>query len=258
MTETMERADAPFAGKTALVTGGSSGIGRETAIEFGRRGASVVVASRRPEESEETVSRIEALDGEATFVRTDVTREDDVEHLVKRTIEAYGGLDFAFNNAGNVGRPGPLTELTEDDWDYTSEANLKGVWFSLKHEIPAMIERGGAIVNTASDFGHVGAPNFGAYVAAKHGVVGLTRTAAVEYADEGVRVNAVSPGVVLTSMTEDVFGSAAAVEETGSTHPLGRVGTPEDIAAAVMWLCSDDASFVTGHPLRVDGGKSAQ
>ncbi|AUV82442.1 short chain dehydrogenase [Salinigranum rubrum] len=246
--------------KVALVTGATSGIGRAAALALGRNGASVVVAGRRGAEGKETVEQIEQTGSDAIFVRTDVTDESAVEHLVDRAVESYDGLDIAVNNAGNVGRPGPLEGLTDEDWEYTLDANLRGVWLSLKYELPAMRENGGGtIINTASEFGHVGAENFGAYAAAKHGVVALTRVAALEGATDDIRVNAVSPGIVLTPMTEGVFGGAEAVrEQTAANHPLGRIADPEEIAEAIVWLGSDAASFVSGEALRIDGGKAAR
>jgi len=248
-----------LANKVALVTGGSSGIGRAAAVEFGRAGAQVAVASRREPEGTETASLIEDAGGNATFVRTDVTDEDQVSEMVEHAIETFGWLDYAFNNAGSEGRPGPLTDLTEADWDAAIDTNLKGAWLSMKHELPHVRERSGAIVNNASNLGHVGTKDFAAYVAAKHGVIGLTRAAAVEYASDGVRVNAVSPGAIGTPMAERVFGSVEGQAEVMEPlHPLGRIGDPEEVAAAVVWLCSPGASFVTGHSLLVDGGYNAQ
>ncbi len=248
-----------FDNTVALITGGSSGIGRKTAVAFGQQGANVVVAGRTTTEGDKTVRLIEDSGGSATFVKTDVTREDDVKQMVDHAISTYGRLDHAVNNAGNVGVPGPLAERTEDDWEYTMGVNLKGVWLSMKHEIPLLHESGGTIVNTASDFGHVGFEEFSLYVAAKHGVVGLTRAAALEVADQGIRVNAVSPGAVDTPMNRDRLGGSKAVQETfGPSHPLGRVGTPEEVADAIVWLSSEQSSFVTGQSLLVDGGYTAQ
>lgn len=252
-------ADGSFDGAVTLITGGSSGIGRATAVTFGREGANVVVASRTETNGEETVRLVEDAGGKATFIETDVTSETDIERMVEHAVSTYGGIDYAVNNAGNMGVRGPLTDRTEEEWEYTMGVNLKGVWLSMKHEIPHLRERGGAIVNMASEFGHVGVEEFSLYVASKHGVVGLTRAAALEYADQGIRVNAVSPAAIDTPMHRDQFGSSEAVQEAfGPAHPLGRVGTPKEVADATVWLCSDKSSFVTGHSLLIDGGFTAQ
>ena len=249
-----------FAGKVALVTGGGTGIGRATALAFALAGARVVVAGRRAGEGEETVRRIGAAGGEATFVGADVTDEAAVEALVEATVGTYGGLDVAFNNAGNVGQPGPLVDLTADGFAYTLAGNLTSVWLCMKHEIPAMLARGGgSIVNNASNLGHIGMANMAAYAAAKHGVVGLTRAAAIEYAARGVRVNAVSPGSIETPMGEQAFGSIENYRRAmAPSHPVGRIGLPEEVASAVLYLSSGGAGFITGQALLVDGGYTAQ
>lgn len=245
-----------FKGQVALITGGASGIGRATALAFAEAGAQVVVSDVDVAGGQETVELIQAAGGEATFVAADVTQAADVEALVIKTIETYGRLDSAFNNAGIAGQVGATVDCTEENWDRVIDINLKGVWLCMKYEIPHMLERGGgAIVNTASAAGTVALPGLPAYTASKHGVIGLTRNAAVEYAKEGIRVNAVSPGSILTPFATGLMGDdPAVIEEEGALHPVGRMGTPEEVARVVLWLCSDDASFVTAHPMAVDGG----
>jgi NAD(P)-dependent dehydrogenase (short-subunit alcohol dehydrogenase family) len=236
----------------AIVTGGSSGIGRATALAFAKAGANVMIAARRVNEGEETVRQIIEAGGNASFFQTDVTQAAAVQALVDRTLERYGRLDWAFNNAGS-GKPGKLIELSETDWEQEIAVNLKSVWLCLKYEIPAMLQSGkGAIVNMSSQGGILGVPNYGAYAAARGGVAALTRAAAAEYAPDGIRVNAVSPGAVET----DLWANAPAgmIEQVAAGIPLQRVGQPNDIAEAVLWLCSDAAGFVTGQNLAIDGG----
>ena len=249
-----------LSGKVALVTGGGSGIGRATALAMAEEGAKVAVCDVNAEGGEGTVSAIAAAGGDATFIHADVSQARDVEAMVDRVMEVYGRLDCAFNNAGISGGGVPTHEHPEEVWDRVISINLKGVWLCMKYEIPRMLERGGgAIVNTASVAGLVGIRNGSAYDAAKHGVVGLTKTAALEYAQQGIRVNAVCPGYVRTPMVERVLardpGNEAAFTER---EPIGRLGVPEEIAATVAWLCSDAASFVTGVAMPVDGGYVAQ
>jgi NAD(P)-dependent dehydrogenase (short-subunit alcohol dehydrogenase family) len=243
-------------GEVALVTGGSSGIGRATALAFAAQGARVAVASRREDESAETVRLIQAAGGEALFVKTDVTRAAEVEALVARVVEHYGALHFAFNNAGIEGEPFiPVAKYAEATWDEVIDINLKGVFLSMKYELPHIVASQGAIVNMASVAGLVGGRLGAAYYASKHGVVGLTKAAAMEYADKGVRINAVAPAVIHTPMADRAFFQDAAVTaRVLSMHPMGRVGLPEEVANAVVWLCSKGASFTTGHTLPVDGG----
>jgi NAD(P)-dependent dehydrogenase (short-subunit alcohol dehydrogenase family) len=248
-----------FEGKVALVTGGTSGIGRAAALAFAREGARVVVAGRRSEAGEQTVQLIREAGGDALFVRTDVTQAAEVEALVNKTLAAYGRLDYAFNNAGTEGGLGPISELSEEQWDQTLAVNLKGTWLCLKYEIPAILKQGGAIINNASILGTIGMPGMTIYAAAKSGIIGMTRAAAIEYAQAGVRINVISPGAIETDMLDRFAGGDAAVKaQLGASHPIGRAGRPEEIAAAVIWLASEAASFVTGHNLVVDGGYTAQ
>jgi NAD(P)-dependent dehydrogenase (short-subunit alcohol dehydrogenase family) len=243
-------------GKVALVTGAASGIGRAAALAFAREGAKVVVADIVPQGGNETVQMIKEAGGEATFVKADVSRAQDVEALIQKIVETYGRLDCAFNNAGIEGPMSFLVDSTEEDFERTMRINLKGVWLCLKYEIPQMVKQGGgAIVNAASVAGLVGSPGIGVYSASKGGVIQLTRTAALEYAQAGIRVNAVCPGAIVTPMLqrlqEHYLASQAQAQAALGATPVGK---PEDVAEAVVWLCSDAASFVTGHPMAVDGG----
>lgn len=248
-------------GKVTLVTGGGSGIGRASALTFARVGAKVIVADMVIEGGEETVHMIRVTGGEATFVKVDVSKAIEVEALIKKALGTFGRLDCAHNNAGILGDLAPTAECTEENWDRLINTNLKGIWLCMKYEIPQMLKQnGGAIVNTSSIIGVVGWPGRPAYVASKHGVAGLTKAAALEYAKAGIRINAVLPGPIRTPMTLNVTGGdpEAELKRYTSTIPLGRMGTPEDVAEAVVWLCSDAASFVTGHTMAVDGGWIAQ
>jgi NAD(P)-dependent dehydrogenase (short-subunit alcohol dehydrogenase family) len=247
-------------GKVALVTGGSSGIGQATAQIFAREGAKVVVADVLVAGGEETVRLIKAAGGDAIFVKTDVSRPAEVEAMVKRAVDIYGRLDCAFNNAGIEGALQPTSEYDEAMWDRVISINLKGVWLCMKYEIPQMLKQGsGAIVNTASAAGLVGVQGLSAYTAAKHGVNGLTKTAALEYAKSGIRINSVCPGGVDTPMVRRVFGNNPQfAEAAAAVEPVGRLAQPAEIGEAVVWLCSEAASFVTGLPMAVDGGMVAQ
>lgn len=237
----------------AIVTGGAFGIGQATAIAFAREGVKVVVAD--VVENSETVDRIREAGGEAIFIACDVSKASDVEAMVNATIEKYGRLDYAFNNAGIEGGAGPIDQCTEENWDRTLGVNLKGVWLCMKYELPHMRKNGGAIVNCASIAGMVGFPGLPAYVASKHGVIGLTKTAALENAQAGVRVNAVCPGVIRTPMIDRFTGHDKVAEKAfEDQEPIGRLGEPEEVASAVLWLCSGGASFVTGDSIAVDGG----
>ena len=250
-----------FADKVALVTGATSGIGRAAALAFAREGARVVVSGRRQKEGDETVALVQQAGGKATFVQADVTREPEVIALVTTTLATYGRLDVAFNNAGVEGALGPIHEQTVENYHHIMDANVLGVILSLKHEIAAMLRNGGgAIVNNASVAGLVGLPGAAIYVASKHAVLGLTKAAALEYATQGIRVNAVSPGAIETPMFDRFAGrlGADAHRQIAAMHPMGRAGYPEEIADAVVWLCSNEASFVTGQSLTVDGGLTAK
>jgi NAD(P)-dependent dehydrogenase (short-subunit alcohol dehydrogenase family) len=249
---------ATFSGKVALVTGGTSGIGRAAAVAFARGGAKVVVAGRRAEEGAETVQLVKQAGGDGMFVRTDVSRDGDVKALVEQTLKHFGRLDAAFNNAGIEQIPEPLTQTTEETYDRIIDINVKGVWLSLKHEIPAMLKTGGgAIVNTSSVGGLIGMAGVPVYIASKHAVQGLTKAVALEFAKQGIRVNAVAPGGVETPMF-DRFLTVVPRDTMMNMHPIGRAGTPEEIAAGVVWLCSPAASFMTGQTLVLDGGFTAQ
>ena len=242
-----------FTGKVVLITGGNAGIGRATAIEFAKQGAKVVITGRREKEGHEVIAEIKALGGEAIFAKTDVSREKDVKAMIAQTLETFGRLDYAFNNAGIEETFTPLSNQTEEAYDQIMDINVKGVWLSLKHEIPAMLKTGGgAIVNSSSIAGLVGFAMAPVYVASKHAVIGLTKAVAVEYAKQNVRVNAVAPGIIETRMFLEVTPEIKQLLE--STTPIGRVGKPEEIAGTVIWLCSDSASFVTGQTLAIDGG----
>jgi NAD(P)-dependent dehydrogenase (short-subunit alcohol dehydrogenase family) len=243
-------------GKVALVTGGTSGIGRETAVLFAKAGAKVVVAGRREPEGKETVELIRAAGGDGLFLKADVSKASEVEALIQKTVEKFGRLDAAFNNAGIEGVWVPLIKQTEEDWDRTIDVNLKGVWLCLKYEILQMLKQGGggAIVNMASIGGLVGFSGAAAYSASKHGVMGLTRAAALENARSKIRINAVCPGAVETALADRVFGAPSVHKYVVSIHPIGRFGKPAEIAEAVVWMCSDRASFMTGQSLVLDGG----
>ncbi len=249
-----------FEGKVALVTGGTSGIGRVTAVAFAREGAKVVVTGRREREGQETVDLIKKAGTEAIFVRTDVAKEPDVKAMVEKAVATYGRLDYAFNNAGIEQLPTPLVEQTEEAFDQIININVKGLWLSMKYEIPQILKNGGgAIVNTASVAGLIGVPGIPIYIASKHAVLGLTKSVALEYAKSGIRINAVSPAAIETDMVDRFVGKEGeGRQQLAAMHPIGRMGRPDEIADAVIYLCSDKASFITGQSLTVDGGFTAQ
>ncbi len=243
-----------FTDKVALITGASFGIGRATAVAFAERGAKVIIADCI--EDKETVDLVKKAGSEALFVKCDVSKNSDVKKVIEEGVKKFGGLDYAFNNAGIEGGMGETPDCTEENWDKTIGINLKGIWLCMKYEIPEMLKREkGVIVNCASVAGLIGFPGLPAYVASKHGVIGLTKTTALECAKKGIRVNAVCPGVIKTPMIDRVTGKKKEVEKAyEDMEPVGRMGQPEEVAESVIWLCSDAASFVTGVALPVDGG----
>lgn len=247
-----------FDGKVALVSGGNSGIGRETAIAFAKKGASVVVAARREAEGNETLELIHAAGGKAEFLKTDVSDESQVEAMISQTIKVFGRLDFAFNNAAILGEVTSLHAYPRQVWDQVLAVNLTGTWLCMQSEIRHMMSNGGgSIVNTASISGLRGSPNAPAYSVSKWGVIGMTRAAAKGYGRHGIRVNAVCPGHVEAPMLGSVVDDEARLGELIEKYPLGRIGQPNDVAEAVVWLCSDSASFITGISLPVEGGITA-
>ena len=267
-----------FYNKVALVTGAASGIGRASTIEFARRGAHVVLADIDEIKGRETLEEIKRLDVQCFFQRTDVSKVRDVEALIKQTIDTFGRLDFAHNNAGIEGRSAKIPAYTEEEWDQVIDINLKGVWLCMKYEIPAMLDTAGkgAIVNTSSIAGQVGLRKFAPYSASKHGIIGLTKSAVLEYAKSGIRVNAICPGLIDTSMVERELVSRDILKPTESSkgvfgwfeqtkkalvykflekdQPAGRMGQAEEVARVAVWLCSDEASYINGAAVPVDGG----
>lgn len=246
--------ETTFTNKVVVVTGGSSGIGKATALSFAQKGAKVVVVDWI--ENSETMSLLKKTGEKFLFIKCDVSKESDVKTMIEKTIETFGRLDYAFNNAGIEGKSAPTQDCTEENWDKVIGTNLKGIWLCMKYEIPEMLKQGkGAIVNCASVAGLVGFAGLPAYVASKHAVVGLTKTAALENAKLGIRINAVCPGVIATPMIDRLTqNNKEAKKQFVGLEPVGRFGQPQEIANAVIWLCSDQASFVTGHAMAVDGG----
>ena len=247
-------------GKSALITGGGGGIGRATALAFAREGARVAVADVAVDAAHETVARINAAGGQAIALSGEVTRDADVRAMVEEVVRTYGRLDCAFNNAGIEGKMADTAEYPEEVFDRIMAINLKGVWLCMKYEIPQMLKiGGGAIVNTASGAGLVGVAQLSAYNASKHGVVGLTKTAALEFAQKNIHVNCVCPGLINTPMVARMIDSGGMNEqEFLAAEPVGRMGRPEEIGEGVVWLLSEAASFVTGHSMSIDGGFVAQ
>lgn len=246
-------------GKVAVVTGAGSGIGRAVALALAREGARIVVSDVAPEGGEETVGLVGSAGSEATFVRADVTRPEDCEAVAARAVEAYGALHLAVNNAGIAGEINPTAEYSVEGWRKVVDINLSGVFYSMKHQLPRMLEAGGgAIVNIASILGQAGTANSPAYVAAKHGVVGLTKSTALEYAERGVRVNAVGPGYINTPLLSVLEGNEDVMRSLIALHPMGRLGEADEVAELVLWLCTPHASFVTGAYYPVDGGYLAR
>ncbi|TLX64781.1 short chain dehydrogenase [Stutzerimonas nosocomialis] len=248
-----------FSGKVALVTGGAAGIGRATAQAFAQQGVQVVVADLDAPGGQACVEAIRAAGGQATFVRCDVTREADVKAMIEQTLASYGRLDYAFNNAGIEIEKGRLAEGSETEFDAIMGVNVKGVWLCMKYQLPVMLAQGGgAIVNTASVAGLGAAPKMSIYAASKHAVIGLTKSAAIEYAKKQIRVNAVCPAVIDTDMFRRAYeADPRKAEFAAAMHPVGRIGKVEEVAGAVLYLCSDGAAFTTGQALAIDGGATA-
>jgi NAD(P)-dependent dehydrogenase (short-subunit alcohol dehydrogenase family) len=250
-----------FKDKVALITGAASGIGRDTAIAFAEKGAAVVISDVDADGLEETAKRIKDKEGEVTVIITDVSKEPEVKSMIEKIVDTYGRLDVACNNAGVGGELAPTADYTSEQWDRVINVNLRGQWLCMKYQIPAMLNNeGGSIVNIASILGKVGFANAPAYVASKHGLVGLTKAASLEYSSQGVRVNAVAPAFIETAMLEQA-GLTTDPEKKQmlvNMHPIGRLGQPREVADAIVWIASDEASFVTGHTLLVDGGYISQ
>jgi NAD(P)-dependent dehydrogenase (short-subunit alcohol dehydrogenase family) len=241
-----------YSGKVALVTGAGSGIGFATAMAFAAAGARVAVADIAKDAGERTVAAILESGGSASFFQVDVAEPDQVDSLISSIVAAFGQLDFAHNNAGVQGDPFPVADISTERWRHVIDVNLNSIFFCLRAEINAMLSRGGAIVNTASAAGLIGSYNSSSYTTAKHGVVGLTKCAAMEYGKKGIRINAVCPGLVDTPLIDDM--PSIVRDRLVFSTPIDRIGTPDEVANAVLWLCSDQASYMLGHPMPVDGG----
>ena len=249
-----------FESSVAFITGASTGIGRATAVAFAKNKARVVLVDINKEEAQLTMELVKSHGGEAHFIFCDVSQESDVKRAIGETLKTWGRLDFAFNNAGIEGLQALTPDCSLDNWNRVIDINLRGVWLCLKYQIQEMVKQGrGSIVNCSSIAGLIGFPGIPSYVASKHGVIGLTKTAALEFAKQNIRVNAICPGVIQTPMIDRfVHGEAQVRQQFIAGEPIGRIGHPDEIAAAALWLCSDSSSFVTGHSLLVDGGWLAQ
>lgn len=247
-----------FKNKVVVITGAASGIGKATALAFAKKGAKVVIVDIT--EHSETLNLIHDMGEEAVFIPCDVSDSVQVKAMIEKTITTFGAIDFAFNNAGIEGTTANTLECSEENWDHTININLKGIWLCMKYEIAEMLKQGkGVIINCSSVAGLVGFAGLPAYVASKHGVIGLTKTAALEFAKKGIRVNAVCPGIIETPMMDRLSGNdLEAIARFSALEPMGRYGQPEEIGNAVLWMCSDEASFLTGHAMAVDGGFVAQ
>ena len=245
-----------FSDKIVLITGAGSGIGRAAALAFSEHGAKVVISDISANAGEETLKTMKKLGGHGIFIQADVSSADQVSSLIKKTVDAYGRLDCAFNNAATEGPLASTVNLSEENWNQVLAVNLKGTWLSMKYEIPQMLKQGGGvIINASSLAGLVGFRELPAYTASKHGIIGLTKSAALEYARFGIRINAVCPGLIDTPMFQrQTKGNAKVIAQITNFEPMGRLGKPEEVAKTIVWLCSDEASFMTGHALPVDGG----
>jgi NAD(P)-dependent dehydrogenase (short-subunit alcohol dehydrogenase family) len=248
-----------FDGKVAFVTGGGTGIGRVTALAFAREGASVAVVGHTADDINKTVGLIEEAGGKAIAITCDVTRSADIESAVQRTLETFGRLDFAFNNAGIEQPVKPILDVTDEEWSRVLDVNLRAVFLCIKHQLPPMLRQGGGvIINTSSGAGVMGIPGQGAYAASKFGLIGLTKSVALDYAAQNIRVNAICPGIIDTPMMDRFTGDTReGRERVIAQEPVGRMGRPEEIASAVLWMCSDNAAFLVGHALVMDGGQTA-
>lgn len=252
-----------FKEKTVIVTGGNAGIGKATCIEFARAGANIVVSARRQEEGEKTVAELKELGAKAIFARCDIAKFDDVQQLIATTIKEFGGFHYAVNNAGYGGISKKIADYPEDVWDQVININLKGTWYCMKEQIPHLVEAGGgAIVNVSSIGGLVGFPLIGPYTAAKHGIVGLGKTAALEYAKKGIRINTVCPAGTDTEMLQGLFKAsgdeAKARKGLESSIPMQRLSPPKEVANLILWLCSKKSAYITGQAIPIDGGWTAR